>query len=216
MASAVARSRRSKADSARRVTAALRGSCAWRAPPVPRRAHAVAFASACRTTARSTSSASASGRCCMPTGRTATRSTTTFSSSPSSSRTGRPTRTWVSAVPRDALLRQPDVAIAVDHPRRGLRHPAPSASPRLPRCCRGCDSSCAARPAPSGCPSRCRCSRGTSSTFSPRRPRPSSCASAPSLALTGGMVFNHISNGGTAAINPGMNSRMLEFGVVRR
>ena len=38
----------------------------------------------------------------------------------------------------------------------------------------------------------------------------------PSLALTGGMVFNHISNGGTSAINPGMNSRMLEFGVVRR
>lgn len=38
----------------------------------------------------------------------------------------------------------------------------------------------------------------------------------PSLALTGGMVFNHISNGGTAAINPGMNSRMLEFGFVRR
>lgn len=38
----------------------------------------------------------------------------------------------------------------------------------------------------------------------------------PSLALTGGMVFNHISNGGTSAINPGMNSRMLEFGFVRR
>ncbi len=38
----------------------------------------------------------------------------------------------------------------------------------------------------------------------------------PSLALTGGMVFNHISNGGTSAINPGMNSRMLEFGLVRR
>lgn len=37
-----------------------------------------------------------------------------------------------------------------------------------------------------------------------------------SLAVTGGMVFNHISNGGTAAINPGMNSRMLEFGFVRR
>lgn len=37
-----------------------------------------------------------------------------------------------------------------------------------------------------------------------------------SFALTGGMVFNHISNGGTAAINPGMNSRMLEFGFVRR
>ena len=36
------------------------------------------------------------------------------------------------------------------------------------------------------------------------------------FALTGGMVFNHISNGGTAAINPGMNSRMLEFGIVRR
>jgi hypothetical protein len=28
-------------------------------------------------------------------------------------------------------------------------------------------------------------------------------------------VFNHISNGGTAAINPGMNSRMIEFGFVR-
>ncbi len=37
-----------------------------------------------------------------------------------------------------------------------------------------------------------------------------------SLALTGGMVFNHISNGGTAPVNPGMNSRMLEFGIVRR
>jgi hypothetical protein len=36
-----------------------------------------------------------------------------------------------------------------------------------------------------------------------------------SISLTGGMVFNHISNGGTAAINPGMNSRMLEFGIVR-
>jgi hypothetical protein len=36
-----------------------------------------------------------------------------------------------------------------------------------------------------------------------------------SYALTGGMVFNHISNGGTAAINPGMNSRMIEFGIVR-
>ena len=36
-----------------------------------------------------------------------------------------------------------------------------------------------------------------------------------SLSLTGGMVFNHISNGGTAAINPGMNSRMFEFGIVR-
>jgi len=36
-----------------------------------------------------------------------------------------------------------------------------------------------------------------------------------SLSLTGGMVFNHISNGGTAAINPGMNSRMIEFGIVR-
>jgi len=36
-----------------------------------------------------------------------------------------------------------------------------------------------------------------------------------SIALTGGMVFNHISNGGTAAINPGMNSRMIEFGIVR-
>jgi hypothetical protein len=36
-----------------------------------------------------------------------------------------------------------------------------------------------------------------------------------SFSLTGGMVFNHISNGGTAAINPGMNSRMLEFGIVR-
>ena len=37
-----------------------------------------------------------------------------------------------------------------------------------------------------------------------------------SYALTAGMVFNHISNGGTAAINPGMNSRMIEFGIVRR
>ena len=37
-----------------------------------------------------------------------------------------------------------------------------------------------------------------------------------SLALTAGMVFNHISNGGTAYINPGMNSRMIEFGIVRR
>lgn len=37
-----------------------------------------------------------------------------------------------------------------------------------------------------------------------------------SISLTGGMVFNHISNGGTAAINPGMNSRMIEFGIVRR
>jgi hypothetical protein len=36
-----------------------------------------------------------------------------------------------------------------------------------------------------------------------------------SISLTGGMVFNHISNGGTAAINPGMNSRMIEFGIVR-
>jgi len=36
-----------------------------------------------------------------------------------------------------------------------------------------------------------------------------------SISLTGGMVFNHISNGGTAAINPGMNSRMFEFGIVR-
>ena len=36
-----------------------------------------------------------------------------------------------------------------------------------------------------------------------------------SLSLTGGMVFNHISNGGTAPINPGMNSRMIEFGIVR-
>ena len=36
-----------------------------------------------------------------------------------------------------------------------------------------------------------------------------------SYSLTGGMVFNHISNGGTAAINPGMNSRMIEFGIVR-
>ena len=36
------------------------------------------------------------------------------------------------------------------------------------------------------------------------------------VALTAGLVFNHISNGGTAAINPGMNSRMLEFGVGRR
>lgn len=36
------------------------------------------------------------------------------------------------------------------------------------------------------------------------------------FALTAGMVFNHISNGGTAAINPGMNSRMLEIGIVRR
>jgi hypothetical protein len=36
------------------------------------------------------------------------------------------------------------------------------------------------------------------------------------LSLTAGMVFNHISNGGTAAINPGMNSRMFEFGFVRR
>jgi len=36
-----------------------------------------------------------------------------------------------------------------------------------------------------------------------------------SYALTGGMVFNHISNGGTAALNPGMNSRMIEFGIVR-
>lgn len=36
-----------------------------------------------------------------------------------------------------------------------------------------------------------------------------------SYALTAGMVFNHISNGGTAAINPGMNSRMIEFGIVR-
>lgn len=35
------------------------------------------------------------------------------------------------------------------------------------------------------------------------------------LSLTGGMVFNHISNGGTADINPGMNSRMIEFGIVR-
>lgn len=35
------------------------------------------------------------------------------------------------------------------------------------------------------------------------------------ISLTGGMVFNHISNGGTAAINPGMNSRMIEFGIVR-
>ena len=38
---------------------------------------------------------------------------------------------------------------------------------------------------------------------------------SPSLALTAGMVFNHISNGGTATINPGMNSRMFEFGFVR-
>ena len=37
-----------------------------------------------------------------------------------------------------------------------------------------------------------------------------------SLALTAGMVFNHISNGGTAYVNPGMNSRMIEFGLVRR
>ena len=36
-----------------------------------------------------------------------------------------------------------------------------------------------------------------------------------SFSVTGGMVFNHISNGGTAAINPGMNSRMIEFGIVR-
>jgi hypothetical protein len=36
-----------------------------------------------------------------------------------------------------------------------------------------------------------------------------------SYSLTGGLVFNHISNGGTAAINPGMNSRMIEFGIVR-
>lgn len=35
------------------------------------------------------------------------------------------------------------------------------------------------------------------------------------ISLTAGMVFNHISNGGTAAINPGMNSRMIEFGFVR-
>lgn len=35
------------------------------------------------------------------------------------------------------------------------------------------------------------------------------------ISLTAGMVFNHISNGGTAAINPGMNSRMIEFGIVR-
>jgi len=35
------------------------------------------------------------------------------------------------------------------------------------------------------------------------------------LKLTAGMVFNHISNGGTADINPGMNSRMFEVGLVR-
>jgi hypothetical protein len=35
------------------------------------------------------------------------------------------------------------------------------------------------------------------------------------ISLTAGMVFNHISNGGTSAINPGMNSRMIEFGLVR-
>jgi hypothetical protein len=39
---------------------------------------------------------------------------------------------------------------------------------------------------------------------------------SPTFSLTAGMVFNHISNGGTADINPGMNSRMLEFGIVRR
>lgn len=39
---------------------------------------------------------------------------------------------------------------------------------------------------------------------------------SPSVALTAGLVFNHISNGGTSAINPGMNSRMLELGFVTR
>jgi hypothetical protein len=34
--------------------------------------------------------------------------------------------------------------------------------------------------------------------------------------VTAGMVFNHISNGGTAQINPGMDSRLLEVGIVRR
>lgn len=36
------------------------------------------------------------------------------------------------------------------------------------------------------------------------------------LAVTAGFVFNHISNGNTAAVNPGMNSRMFEIGFVRR
>ncbi len=39
---------------------------------------------------------------------------------------------------------------------------------------------------------------------------------SPSVALTAGMVLNHISNGGTSNINPGMNSRMLELGFVTR
>jgi len=39
---------------------------------------------------------------------------------------------------------------------------------------------------------------------------------SPSVALTAGMVLNHISNGGTSSINPGMNSRMLEIGFVTR
>lgn len=36
------------------------------------------------------------------------------------------------------------------------------------------------------------------------------------LSLNAGVVQNHISNGGTARINPGMDSRMLEVGLVRR
>lgn len=36
------------------------------------------------------------------------------------------------------------------------------------------------------------------------------------VAATVGLVLNHISNGGTAELNPGMNSRMLELGVAYR
>jgi hypothetical protein len=36
------------------------------------------------------------------------------------------------------------------------------------------------------------------------------------LAITAGLVQNHISNGNTATINPGMDSRMIEIGVAGR
>lgn len=36
------------------------------------------------------------------------------------------------------------------------------------------------------------------------------------VAATVGLVLNHISNGGTAELNPGMNSRMLGLGVTYR
>ena len=36
------------------------------------------------------------------------------------------------------------------------------------------------------------------------------------MSLNAGVVQNHISNGNTSSINPGMDSRMLEVGLVRR